>query len=40
MNGTNSKNLFLMILLVVLLVFVYSVAIITGHSTEIVMNLP
>ena len=40
MNSTNSKNLFFLITLVVLLIFVYSLAIFTGHSSEIVMNLP
>jgi hypothetical protein len=40
MNSTNSKNMFFMIAFVVILVFVYSLAIFTGHSSEIVMNLP
>lgn len=40
MNSTNSKNVFFMIVLIVLLVFVYSIALFTGNSTEIVMNLP
>lgn len=40
MNSTNSKNLFFIVMFIILLVFVYSVAIFTGNSTEIVMNLP
>ena len=40
MNSTNSKNLFFLITLVVLLIFVYSIALFSGYSSEIVMNLP
>lgn len=40
MNSTNSKNLFFLIMFIVILVFVYSVALISGNGTEIVMNLP
>lgn len=40
MNSTNSKNLFFLITLVVLLIFVYSIALFSGYGSEIVMNLP
>ena len=40
MNSTNSKNLFFLITLLVLLIFVYSIALISGYGSEIVMNLP
>lgn len=40
MNSVNSKNLFFVITFIVLLIFVYSVALFSGIGSEIVMNLP
>ena len=40
MNSSNSKNLFFVITFIVLLIFVYSYALLSGVGSEIVMNLP